>query len=86
MRNQKPRPVDPGEGVTVDGVTVSPTVSLRFFRPTDATGPVPVLLWMHGGGHLFGIHLVSGQRRDLQKRRTDIQQHIDALAWQQLTP
>lgn len=54
MRNQKPRPVDPGEGVTVDGVTVSPTVSLRFFRPTDATGPVPVLLWMHGGGHLFG--------------------------------
>lgn len=65
MRRLPPRPVTPGPGVSVDEVRVSGTVSLRVFRPTPVQPgavrsvrgdgpPVPALLWIHGGGHLFG--------------------------------
>lgn len=54
MRRLKPRGIDPGPDVTVDEITVSPTVSIRLFRPAHVAGPVPAMLWMHGGGHLFG--------------------------------
>lgn len=54
MRKAKPRAVDPGPDVTVHEIVISPTVSIRLFRPAVATGPVPAMLWMHGGGHLFG--------------------------------
>lgn len=54
LRKAKAHGVDPGPGVTVEEIAISPTVSIRLFRPAAATGPVPVMLWMHGGGHLFG--------------------------------
>lgn len=54
MRGLKPRGLKPGPGVTVDEVVISPTVSLRLFRPAHSAAPVPAMLWMHGGGHLFG--------------------------------
>lgn len=54
LHGMTPRPKDPGAGVTAETVVVSPTVSLRLLRPAGADAPVPVLLWMHGGGHLFG--------------------------------
>jgi len=54
MRRMKPRGIDPSPDVRVDEVVVSPTVSLRLFRPVDAAVRVPAMLWMHGGGHLFG--------------------------------
>jgi acetyl esterase/lipase len=54
MRSMKPRGLRPGPGVTVEEVVISPTVSLRLFRPARATAAVPALLWMHGGGHLLG--------------------------------
>jgi acetyl esterase/lipase len=54
MRGLTIRGSAPGDGVTVEEVVVSPTVSLRVFRPAGASGAVPALLWIHGGGHLFG--------------------------------
>lgn len=54
MRRIRPRATGPGEGVTVEEVSVSATVSLRLYRPEGKKGRLPVLLWMHGGGHLFG--------------------------------
>jgi acetyl esterase/lipase len=54
MRRINPRPTDPGKGVAVEEVSVSSTVSLRLYRPEGEQGNLPVLLWMHGGGHLFG--------------------------------
>ncbi|MCY1367921.1 hypothetical protein D9M69_548760 [compost metagenome] len=37
-------------------------------------------------GDVFAIHLVRRQLADFQKRRTRIQQAVDALAGQQFTP
>lgn len=54
MRRFTMRSADPGPGVRVEEVAVSPTVSLKFFRPAEASSPLPVMLWMHGGGHLGG--------------------------------
>lgn len=49
----------PGPGVTVRETTVpgpsgAPPVSLRIFQPTGLTTARPALLWMHGGGLIFG--------------------------------
>jgi hypothetical protein len=54
MRRAKSRGIDPGPDVTVEEIVISSTVSIRLFRPAVTTGPVPAMLWMHGGGHLFG--------------------------------
>lgn len=48
------RTADPGPDVHVDEIEVSPTTSIRLIRPAASNGPLPVLLWMHGGGHLIG--------------------------------
>ncbi|MDN5919997.1 MAG: alpha/beta hydrolase [Pseudonocardia sp.] len=58
-RRGKPKPLDPGPGVTVQDLVVpgppdGPPVSLRVFRPAGATGTVPALLWIHGGGLVLG--------------------------------
>ncbi|MEJ3405862.1 alpha/beta hydrolase [Rathayibacter sp. YIM 133350] len=54
MRRQKPKTTNPGPGVRIDEIGISSSVSLHLIRPTSPAGPVPVLLWIHGGGHLFG--------------------------------
>lgn len=54
LRKGKPRGINPGPEVTVEEIVLSPTVSIRLFRPAHHTSPMPALLWMHGGGHLFG--------------------------------
>jgi acetyl esterase/lipase len=54
MRKAKSRGIDPGPDVTVEEIVISSTVSIRLFRPAVTTGPIPAMLWMHGGGHLFG--------------------------------
>jgi len=54
MRGLRPRAGDPGAGVTAEEIVVSPTVSLRVLRPATAAVDLPALLWIHGGGHLFG--------------------------------
>lgn len=32
----------------------APAVSVRLYRPADASDPVPVLVWIHGGGFVIG--------------------------------
>lgn len=54
MRKAKPRGIVPSTDVTVEEIVLSSTVSIRLFRPALTAGPVPAMLWMHGGGHLFG--------------------------------
>ncbi|MDV8065323.1 hypothetical protein R4P64_02275 [Rhodococcus sp. IEGM 1366] len=47
------------DGVTLrelsaPGIDDDPEVAIRFFTPAAATGPIPVLLWIHGGGFAIG--------------------------------
>jgi acetyl esterase len=48
----------PAPAVTTEELTISGgptgTVSVKIFRPADATGPLPVLLYTHGAGWVFG--------------------------------
>lgn len=49
-------PAVPGvriEDVSVAGPAGAPALRVRLYRP-EAAGPMPALLWMHGGGFLFG--------------------------------
>jgi acetyl esterase/lipase len=53
-----PRP-PVAEGVRIEDVSVAgpagaPALRVRLYRPQQAAVPVPALLWMHGGGFLFG--------------------------------
>ena len=54
MNRGRPRPGRLGDGVVVEEIAVSETASIRLLRPANATGPLPVLVWFHGGGHLIG--------------------------------
>jgi acetyl esterase/lipase len=59
MRSLKPRPAAPGTDLTVQEIVVpgpkgAPSVSLRVFQPTGLKAAAPVLLWIHGGGLVFG--------------------------------
>src|SRR5215216_2159435 len=59
MRRLKPRAADPGPEVTVQEMVVAgpegaPPVSLRVFQPTGLKAAAPALLWIHGGGLIFG--------------------------------
>jgi acetyl esterase/lipase len=38
----------------VEVLTLTSGVGVRLFRPADAHGPGPALLWMHGGGYVIG--------------------------------
>lgn len=59
MRRIRPRPAHPGPDVTVREVVVpgpagAPPVSLRVFQPAGLSAPAPALLWIPGGGFIFG--------------------------------
>jgi acetyl esterase/lipase len=59
VRRRTARPAAPGPGVTVGELLVpgpagAPDVSLRIIRPIVAPGPLPALLWIHGGGLIIG--------------------------------
>src|SRR3546814_4490178 len=43
-------------GGTEDAVAPGPggDIPLRIYRPEEATGPLPALLYFHGGGHVVG--------------------------------
>ena len=38
----------------VEVLTLSSGVGVRLYRPTDASGTGPALLWIHGGGYVIG--------------------------------
>ncbi|MEU6538400.1 alpha/beta hydrolase [Streptomyces sp. NPDC047000] len=42
------------EELSVPGLDGGPDVTLVHARPADATGPLPVLYYMHGGGMIMG--------------------------------
>lgn len=51
-----PKPV---VGVDIEEITLLNTrpgfrLRLRVYRPTEQTGPLPALLWIHGGGYIMG--------------------------------
>jgi acetyl esterase/lipase len=59
VRRVKWRAIDPGPDVTVQEIVVpgpkgAPPVSLRVFQPTGLKTAAPALLWIHGGGLIFG--------------------------------
>ncbi len=53
LRDMPPRPDD----VTVEdlrGEFAGRTIALRLYRPAGAAGPLPVMLYFHGGGWVIG--------------------------------
>ena len=38
----------------IPGPAGAPDVHVRVYRPKGASGPLPALLWVHGGGLIFG--------------------------------
>ncbi|MQA97469.1 MAG: alpha/beta hydrolase fold domain-containing protein [Streptosporangiales bacterium] len=59
MRRVRLSRADPGTDVTVRSLVVpgpegAPPVALRVFQPAALTAAAPALLWIHGGGLVFG--------------------------------
>lgn len=51
------QPASPGvarEDRAVPGRDGAPAVPVRLYRPVGAAGPLPALLWVHGGGYVLG--------------------------------
>jgi acetyl esterase/lipase len=42
------------EDVLLHGAPGVPALRVRLYRPKDVHGPLPAMLWIHGGGFLFG--------------------------------
>lgn len=38
----------------VEQLRISDHVGIRLYRPENAAGPGPALLWIHGGGYVMG--------------------------------
>lgn len=43
------------EDLTVPGPQGAPPLRVRLYRPKQAAGPVPGVLWIHGGGFVIGF-------------------------------
>ena len=50
------------EIVSVPGPDGAPDVPIRVYRPAAATAPVPAVVWIHGGGYMFGTGLTEDAR------------------------
>ncbi len=42
------------EDRSIPGPKGAPDVTVRIYRPEKQTGPLPSLLWIHGGGYMLG--------------------------------
>ena len=42
------------EDQMIPGRGSDPEVRVRLYRPTESQGPLPAVLWIHGGGYLLG--------------------------------
>jgi acetyl esterase/lipase len=45
--------------ISATGLAGAPDVSVRFLTPQDGVGPLPVLVWFHGGGFVLGSAVFS---------------------------
>jgi acetyl esterase/lipase len=54
FRRLRSRPPAAPPDVLVREVAAAPGVTMRVHRPRTLTGPAPALLWLHGGGFVFG--------------------------------
>lgn len=57
QKARKPFNEDPSVGITdrvIDGLEGRPPVRVRVYAPKEKAGPLPGLLWMHGGGYVLG--------------------------------
>ncbi|MGE0597875.1 MAG: alpha/beta hydrolase [Dehalococcoidia bacterium] len=48
----------------VPGKDGAPDVAIRVHRPAGSSGELPCLYFMHGGGYVFGTHLMDDLRFD----------------------
>lgn len=48
----------------------SPGVPVRWYRPVDSEGPLPSLLWLHGGAYIMGTLDENDDRLDRLVRET----------------
>lgn len=55
IRNWQHREMNRGPIVSGNEIVLYPRFFIRLFRPDKSSGTIPALLWMHGGGHLFGV-------------------------------
>jgi acetyl esterase/lipase len=44
------------EDLQIPGPAGAPKVTVRVYRPADQSGPLPALLYIHGGGMVIGSH------------------------------
>jgi acetyl esterase/lipase len=49
----------PTRGITIEDLDIpgagdNPEVAVRLYRPANAPGPIPALLWLHPGGFVIG--------------------------------
>lgn len=62
-----PTPPDPRVRRTdavIPGIAGRPDVRVRWYRPAEATAPLPCLVWLHGGGYVMGTLDENDDRLD----------------------
>jgi acetyl esterase/lipase len=69
MRSQALPPFPGSEGVerrvaTVPGWDGDPDVTIHLHTPRGVDGPLPCVVWMHGGGYVFGSAALDDARFD----------------------
>ncbi len=52
------------KSITIPGPDGAPEVLLRIHRPAGVVGPLPCLVWMHGGGLVMGNSMQDDMRFD----------------------
>jgi acetyl esterase/lipase len=72
-----PVPYEPSGEVTISelevpGPTDGPPVVLRIHRPKNASGPLPCIYFMHGGGMVMGVASRDDQRFDSWCRKLGV--------------
>ena len=68
-----PNPNVTSEDRTVPGPDGAPDIKVRIYRPTDATGTLPGIYFIHGGGMILGD--IDGE----DAVATSICEHVDAV-------
>lgn len=54
------------EDRAVPGLEGAPAVPVRLYRPRDAIGALPCLVWIHGGGYVLGtLAMDDGSMQDI---------------------